>query len=240
MTAKEAQKLLGIRDDQVLLLKAALYPPDEAIGYWQQWKKHWNLLPNSLLGGAGDRASFAQIDTESQRILPLVFRNLEHTQDPLLPALKETYRVTWMRNQRLLQKAQAVVKALNDANIPNMLLKGIPMSLHYYKDMGVRPMGDVDILVPYEYLDQVVEILKTLGNIPNPIEYKYRHLLHAMHCFDEGGIDVDLHWFVHYLQMNKKTEDEYWKHRIPFSLTDTIETSILAPHHQVFHNIIHG
>lgn len=247
MTAQEAQKLLGIRDDQILLLKAALYPTEVALHFWQQWKTYNSLSgetaegrPNPLSGGVaeGGGGPFSKIDPDSQRILPLIYRNLEHTNDPLLPALKEVYRHTWMRNQRLLQKAQQVVQACNEAGIPNMLLKGIPMSLHYYKDMGVRPMGDVDLLVPYEYLDRAVEVLKTLGNTPNPTEYKYRHLLHAMHCYDKDGIDVDLHWFVHYCNMNPIKDNIYWSKNL--LMKNYITMKGLYPIHHLFHTVLHG
>ncbi len=239
MTIEEVKKLIGIREDQIWLLKAALFAPEEAINYWERWKKYQNL--NHITKADANYSIFSEIDTESLRVLPLIYRKLEHTDDSLLPALKDAYRTTWMSNQKLLYRAQEIVRACNEAGIPNMLLKGIPMSLHYYKDMGVRPMGDVDLLVPLEYLEPTISLLATYGNIPDAIEYKYRHLIHAMHCFDEGGIDVDLHWqaffFQYYTEQCVLDKPEF---RQPLALSEDSDTSILSDSYQLFHTIIHG
>ncbi len=56
-------------------------------------------------------------------------------------------------------------------------------------------MGDVDVLVPWQKVEEAILVLKKFGNYPDdPVEYKYRQLIHAMHCIDEKGVDVDLHW----------------------------------------------
>lgn len=157
MTFEKAKKLLGIREDQIWLLKAALFDSEEALPFWNRWKAHWQL--ESIPKEAINYSLFVKVDDESRRILPMVYRNLEQTQDSLLSALREAYRNTWMRNQKLLHRAQQVVSACNEAGIPNMLLKGIPMSLHYSKDMGVRPMGDVDVLVPWNKVEEAISVL---------------------------------------------------------------------------------
>jgi len=239
MTFEKAKKLLGIREDQLWLLKAALFTATEALPFWNRWKLHWKLesIPNEAI----NYAIFSHVDDESRRILPLVYRNLEQTQDALLPALREAYRNTWMRNQKLLHRAQQVVSACNEAGIPNMLLKGIPMSLHYYNDMGVRPMGDIDVLVPWQKVEQAILVLKKFGNQPDPVEYKYRQLIHAMHCFDEGGVDVDLHWQAFFFQYY--TEEcvlEKPQFRQPLALSADNHSFILSDSYQLFHTIIHG
>lgn len=239
MTLEEVKKLIGIREDQIWLLKAALFAPEEAITYWECWKTHKNL--NHITKEDANYSIFSGVDTESLRVLPLIYRNLEHSADPLLPALRDAYRDTWMSNQKLLYRAQEIVRACNEAGIPNMLLKGIPMSLHYYKDMGVRPMGDIDLLVPLEYLEATISLLAVYGNIPDAVEYKYRHLIHAMHCFDEGGVDVDLHWqaffFQEYQQSNWIFERKYSEN---LQIDSENATWILNDSYQLFHTIIHG
>jgi hypothetical protein len=239
MTLEEVKKLIGIREDQICLLKAALFAPEQAITYWERWKKHKNL--NHITKENANYSIFSEVDTESLRVLPLIYRNLEHSGDSLLPALRDAYRNTWMANQKLLYRAQEIVRACNDAGIPNMLLKGIPMSLHYYKDMGVRPMGDVDLLVPLEFLESTILLLESYGNIPDAVEDKYRHLIHAMHCFDEGGVDVDLHWQAFFFQEHQQSN---WffekKYSEKLQLAPENATYILNDSYQLFHTIIHG
>lgn len=238
MTLEEVKKLIGIREDQIWLLKAALFAPEEAITYWECWKTHKNL--NHITKEDANYSIFSGVDTESLRVLPLIYRNLEHSADPLLPALRDAYRDTWMSNQKLLYRAQEIVRACNEAGIPNMLLKGIPMSLHYYKDMGVRPMGDIDLLVPLEYLEATISLLTVYGNTPDAVEYKYRHLIHAMHCFDEGGVDVDLHWNLHYFQIDEKTNKSNWEKSTIIYLDKDLKSQMLCPEYQLFFTIVHG
>lgn len=239
MTLEEVKKIIGIRQDQMWLLKAALFAPEQAIIYWERWKKYQNL--NHITKEDANYSIFSGVDTESLRVLPLIYRNLEHSGDSLLPALRDAYRNTWMANQKLLYRAQEIVRACNEAGIPNMLLKGIPMSLHYYKDMGVRPMGDIDLLVPLEYIESTVSLLASYGNIPDAIEDKYRHLIHAMHCFDEGGVDVDLHWQAFFFQEHQQSNWVFEKkYSEKLQLDPENATYILNDSYQLFHTIIHG
>lgn len=231
---KDSVLRLQIKDNQLLLLKSALLPPTQAISYWTQWKNFHELnkpKKDSL---------FNNLDNESQRILPLVYRNLEYSKDNLLPQLKEVYLKTWLRNQIHLQNAQMVIKTCKAASIETILLKGLPVSLYYYKDFGVRPMGDVDLLIPFHQIPQAVKVLETLNYIPDPVEYKYRHLIHAMHCFDKNGVDIDIHWQAFFFQ-NAKAESiqDNSENSIEIKVLNT-ETRMLSNSLNLFHTIIHG
>lgn len=225
---------LNIKDDQLLLLKSALLSPTQAMLYWTQWKEFHNLdKPNK-------DTLFNNLDNESQRILPLVYRNLEYSKDNLLPQLKETYLETWLRNQIHLQKAQRVIKACKAESIETILLKGLPVSLYYYRDVGVRPMGDVDLLIPFHQIPQAVKVLNTLNYLPDPVEYKYRHLIHAMHCVEKNGVDIDIHWQAFFFQNAKANSiQDNPKNSIPIEVLDT-ETRMLSNSLNLFHTIIHG
>ena len=60
---------------------------------------------------------------------------------------------------------------LNDASIPTILLKGMALSQRYYRDLGLRPMFDLDLLVPPQRAKAAYEILGPLGwtsRLPGP------------------------------------------------------------------------
>lgn len=237
MHFSKIQSLLGITDDQILLLRSALLEPEEAIKNWQLWKKYhcFDKISNEGL------SFINKIDSESLRLLPLVYRKIEHSNDSLLPVIKDLYRKTWMRNHQYLKKSQDIVKLCNEENIPTMLLKGIPMALIYYKDLGVRPMGDVDLLVPLEDLDKTIVLLSKLGHVPELIEEKYRDYIHAMHCYDPKGWDVDLHWQAFFFQdKNSKSIQTDAINRQEIYLCDSIKTEVLNDSLQLFHTILHG
>lgn len=231
-----------LKPDQTLLLKAALLPPSEALTYWQHWKKARSL--DRLDTAAPDLlpAIFDPLDNDSQRLMPLVYRHLEKSGDPLIPHLRGIYRYTWMNNQRFMVKVQQVVGALQSAGIDTMVLKGIPLSLRYYGDMGVRLMSDLDVLVPTDCAADAIRVLsqKPLNLRWSEYEYKYRHLLHAMHLFDANKVDVDLHWNLMSQHAYAGADKPFWAAGEPLTLTPALTTHTLSPTHQLFHNLIHG
>ncbi len=231
-----------LKPDQTLLLKAALLPLSEALTYWQHWKKARSL--DRLDTAAPDLlpAIFDPLDNDSQRLMPLVYRHLEKSGDPLIPHLWGIYRYTWMNNQRFMVKVQQVVGALQSAGIDTMVLKGIPLSLRYYGDMGVRLMSDLDVLVPTDCAADAIRVLsqKPLDLRWSEYEYKYRHLLHAMHLFDANKVDVDLHWNLMSQHAYAGADKPFWAAGEPLTLTPALTTHTLSPTHQLFHNLIHG
>lgn len=76
---------------------------------------------------------------------------------------------------------------------------------------------------------------------PDPVEYKYRQLIHAIHCFDEGDVDVDLHWqafFFQYYTEECVLEKPHLQQ--PLALSADTHSFILSDSYQLFHTIIHG
>jgi hypothetical protein len=116
---------------QELLLRAALLPTAEAGAAWSEW----------AAGPAMDN-----LDEGSYRLLPLVYRNLkaQRIQHRLMGTLKGLYRRAWCENQLLFHRTVGVLESLRKAGIPTLLLKGAALALEYYKDLGARPMSDLD------------------------------------------------------------------------------------------------
>ncbi|WP_080054724.1 nucleotidyltransferase domain-containing protein [Spirosoma aerolatum] len=232
----------AIQPEQILLLKAALFPAQEALSFWQQWKKergldqfiptNINLLPSL----------FDPLDGDSQRLMPLVYRNLEKSGDPLVAHLRGIYRYTWMSNQRFLLKMSQVIDVLHQNSIDTIALKGIPLSLLYYEDMGVRLMYDLDVLVPTAKTDQALQALQAppLSLKSSLFEAKHRHVLHAMHLWDANNVDVDLHWNLLYQHAYANADIPFWQARQPLKLINNQFTHALSPTHQLFHNLVHG
>ncbi|MCU4155585.1 nucleotidyltransferase family protein [Carboxylicivirga sp. A043] len=61
---------------------------------------------------------------------------------------KSVYFLNTINYQRYLAVFNKISKYLSEAGIPVIALKGIALASHLYKDDGLRPMGDIDILVP--------------------------------------------------------------------------------------------
>ncbi|KAB7732666.1 hypothetical protein F5984_01575 [Rudanella paleaurantiibacter] len=228
--------------DQQLLLKAAVLPAAEALPYWQAYRQargvgRFSPTDQSLLPRL-----FDPVDWESQRLMPLIYRNLEPTGDALVPHLRGIYRYTWMKNQRHLLKMQQVVRVFNEAGIESMMLKGIPLTLHYYADAGVRMMGDLDVMVPFEQATQAIACIQRppLNLRVSQYETRHRDTIHAMHGWDADKIDVDLHWHLLSQHAYPSADAPFWNNRQTITLPDSTPAYMLSATHQLFHVLAHG
>ena len=77
--------------------------------------------------------------------------------------LKILYAGTKMQNQRRFKDLKTLAGLFNQANISAVVLKGACFALANYPDIGLRPMSDMDLLIPKAKLAEAVRIAKRLG-----------------------------------------------------------------------------
>jgi hypothetical protein len=234
---------LGITPKQELLLKAAIFPPDEARAYWEKWKTMHNISRFSVASEDLLPKIFDPLDYDSQRLLPLLYKNLEKSGDPIISALRGIYRYNWLKGNHFINRAAYLIEPLQNAGFDVMLLKGMPLAMMYYKNFGVRPMDDIDIFVPFHQNNDVIEFLDKNFNLKadaHESQLKSFGMTHAMHFTDGKGLDFDLHWHFHGYHLNEKSDEPMWSDRIPISLTPKVSTYMLSPTHQLYRNFTHG
>jgi hypothetical protein len=205
---------------QQLLLQAALWQGEPAIEAWKKWQINTKL---------------ETLDPGSYRMLPLLYHNLSvhGIEHPTLSKMKGVYRHTWAQNQLLLYRITQVLIALQEAEIPTLLLKGAALITLYYQNQGLRPMSDFDLLVPKAKIPQAIDILQALEWLPETIPDFSNH--HA-HTFKNQGQELDLHWsFIPESIAHPQAED-IWQRAIPCPLP----ALALSPTDQLFHICVHG
>jgi hypothetical protein len=200
----ETQRVGGcwLTGQQKLLLRAALLNGDEAINAWGKWVAGINI---------------DAIDPGSYRLLPLLYHNLRtHGIDhPLMNKLKGVHRYTWYKNQVLFLQMGVLLQTFQNAGIRTLILKGAALTLLYYKDYGIRPMADFDILVPAEQSSAAMNILYELNWAPSPVSRdklteEYRSYTHATHFNNASGLDIDLHWHAISTCLERDADDDFW------------------------------
>ena len=243
MTSYHSIKMPLVSDEQLLLLKAAVFPEEEALACWQTWcERHQLALNGNLYQTAASKIMACAGDEGSKRLMPMIYRNLVKTSDKFVPCLGNIYRHTWVKNHKHLLRMQNVTAALKETGIEVLMIKGLPLSLRYYKDLGVRISNDLDLLVP---TSKAIQALQLLRNAPYNLrvtayEVKYLPLLHAMHLYDRNREDVDLHWNLLIQHPYPNADEPFWKNCETFTLPDGTVAKTLSPTHQLFHNIVHG
>ena len=143
---------------QQQLLKATIFQGKDCIRAWNHWI---------------NSADIDHLDPGSFRLFPLLYKNLisNGIDHPLLTRLKGIYKKTWYKNQMLLHQVQHVLSAFDAAGIDTLLMKGMALSLLYYKDLGVRSMLDFDILIPIKHTSKAMNYL--VKNGWNPVERSF-------------------------------------------------------------------
>ena len=114
-------------------------------------------------------------------------------------SLRAMYTSTWIHNQRIFKELEVLSRLFNQAQIPVVVLKGACFALTIYPDIGLRPMGDLDLLVPASRLAEAVEIAESLGYADaNPEASPGLHDLLSHHaCLQKpgpGSITLEIHY----------------------------------------------
>jgi hypothetical protein len=165
-----------------LLLEAAVLDKPKALISWRTY-----LTQNNL----------QEVGHTDITLFPLVYRNLKGQSHPLC---KSIYRHTWASNQTLWAKTLPFLQKLNESGIEKIvLLKGMALVLHHYRDFGARVMGDIDILIDRKYITQAFSTLLKMGwicTMPrfNPENPHQLHRWNGVNLTHTSGLNLDLHW----------------------------------------------
>lgn len=212
---------------QELLLGAALLPQEEAIKAWYEWRSISDI---------------DALDSGSFRTLPLVYKKLREygIEDELMGKLKGMYRRTWYNNHIIFNKIAGLLRTLHDQGFQTLVLKGAALTVGYYRDHGLRPMQDFDVLVRTKQAPDVIHFLRKIGWTthlePAENHLAYRHSL----PFKNGtGSSMDLHWHVLYQCCDKDDDNDFWEGAESIEISG-VETKILNATDQILTLTTHG
>ena len=170
-----------------------------------RFSDHDQLALEALICGGrpGDIAFRRWIDTvdlegisaASTQLLPLLF--VRHVQGnphlPHYPRIKGVHRLAHVRNSLLLDSAASAARFLAGSGIQTMMIKGASLALAHYPHPGLRPMGDVDLLVQARDYQRANAVLQENG-----WRYRYnadhrRQVNHSCDYITHDGRALDLH-----------------------------------------------
>ena len=215
-------------EEQELILTASLLSGEPAVEAWHQWKS---------------KADIDHLDQGSFRLLPLLYRNMSshEVQDSAMNKLKGVYRLTWYKNQVLLRHMALLLRNYHESGIETMVLKGAALTLLYYKDYGLRPMGDLDILVHTDQALPAINVLERSGWTPREFSPTKEYIsTRYSHGFVDGnGRELDLHWHLMPECCSSNADDDFWESALTSSLHG-IPVQTLSHTHQLLHTCIHG
>lgn len=167
------------------LLRAATGPVEQAADAFAQWKR------------AADFREYREIDFESSRLLPLVWRQLggPACEDGWAAHMSGLRRYHWVHNSARQRDLWRLIGALNAAGVTPWLLKGSALvQAGYYDDIGLRPMLDADLLVAPQEAECASIVLREQGwrRLRSKAGRGFP-LAHAESWRDAAGREIDLH-----------------------------------------------
>jgi len=210
------------------------------------------VFPEKLEAWA-KRIVFDDLDYAIARLLPLVYMRLRALgiEHPLKGRMQGFYKLAWVKNQRLLAAVREVTQFLEQQDISVLFVKGIPLVLDAYRDMGARFMGDADLLIHPRHAKRAVTLLREHGwkpvNSYTPLPQYFSNesfprLVKEATFVNSRGVELDLHWRLFEIEDDGKDAlsfDALWAHSALVT-HPTITYRIVAPDDLLLHVLVHG
>ncbi|MEZ5071902.1 MAG: nucleotidyltransferase family protein [Bacteroidales bacterium] len=124
---------------------------------------------------------------------------LDLVPSPVRQDLESSYIETFAKNQACLLELGRLGEIFRKLDLEFLILKGMALTATVYRDPGLRPMDDVDILVAPDQWDQAVSTLEDSGfrrlSIPeSPLAGRLKEReIRTMATYRKGVLVVDLH-----------------------------------------------
>ncbi len=156
--------------------------------------------------------------------------------------LANHHRAYTMHNMKLQAELALVVNALNNSQIPVIVLKGLYLASCVYEQVGQREMDDVDLLIPENSLHAAREVLITLGYTgpePSDISVLKKYYHHLPPLTKSGTICVELHWNIANPGNNDSIKpDELWSRAERIKIAEA-DLWTLCPEDVLLHLCLH-
>jgi putative nucleotidyltransferase-like protein len=178
----------------------------------------------------------------ARRLLPLLYVNLQALElhGPLLEVAEREYRRTASRNAALFDHGRALVQNLETAGVATMVLKGTALVTRYYRDAGVRPMADLDLLIPSAMFFSALAGFQRAGWTPSCLLTRsVLRTTHAVPFTTPDGFTCDLHWRVFPEPAPPGGDDALWAASVEVDFCGA-KTRALSSADQLLHVCVHG
>jgi hypothetical protein len=151
-------------------------------------------------------------------VLPLLFAEAELP--PIVKSARETARGWQWALAARTRSLNDVIVGLCDtlAGEPFMLIKGGDYGRRLYPEMSLRPMQDIDILVPSARIDEVGRRVQRAGYTLMPSAGAVRDPAHHERGFFKGDILVEVHQAFTQRPRHRIDYDAIWQRRVPLEI----------------------
>ena len=231
-------------EEQLLLYCSRITPSDEIVEKIRSilninldWE---DILKSSVLQG----------------IIPLLYWNLsridagKNVPVKIMDDLQKMYYGNLTRNMLLYHELSNILKAFKAEGIDVIVLKGAFLAEVIYKNIGLRPMKDIDLLIREEDLPVTIkEMARLKCHFANIFPTKLHEQLYVQlqptlseelqYINQNNNVIIEVHWDIQPPTSPFKIEIKtFWKNAKPIKIAG-IETLMLAPEDLIKHLCLH-
>ncbi|MBU7029485.1 MAG: nucleotidyltransferase family protein [Theionarchaea archaeon] len=186
-------------------------------------------------------------------ISPLLYWNLRSVEGKDVPEnvikqLGKKYLETVGKNMVFYYELGRVLRVLKDAGIHVICLKGIFLAEIIYKNIGLRPFNDIDLLIRNEDLQKVQEKLSQLMYRPSDVFPTEWHMPKWINLCEDQQIGLEnpkkkimleVHWHIHPRSSLFRVDiNIFWENAQPTTIAQ-YETLVFAPEDLLQHLCLH-
>ena len=176
----------------------------------------------------------------SHLMLPALYINLKNKKSlsnipkDLAYYLKEIYSLNRSRNEVIISEANEIALKFKNQKIDYIFLKGTSMLLgNYYKNIGERMIGDIDILVADKDFRKAINILKEMkyfnkNSTKISLSNHFPRLLH-----NKKMIAVEIHKEILHFRAEKINKQEILNQKVRLNNNKFIPNNYF----QIIHNV---
>jgi hypothetical protein len=190
----------------------------------------------------------AILESVRQGVAPLLFRRVQVAGQSAAVPVEATRRLRQLalmsaaKNLRLYRELAEVLGVLRGVGIDVIVLKGAYLAQAIYKDLALRPMADVDLLVKKADLERTEAILAAMGYAPFHGPHRDEDFLNCQHLHPlarAGGPPIEIHWTI-----ESPTEpfaidiDGLWERARAARVAD-VDVLVLSPEDLLLHLCLH-
>jgi hypothetical protein len=159
-------------------------------------------------------------------VAPLLWHTLEDMGWPddvpahVRNALHRAFYQTTAHNTLLYRELERILAALQEQDIPVVVLKGAALANTVYPHIGLRPMRDLDLLVQSQHIDMTLHTLHNLGyrqavpEITPGFNRRYHHHHVGLQGGSHASVIIEIHWQLVARDQRWRSPplDWFWQH----------------------------
>ena len=183
-------------------------------------------------------------------VAPLLHRALQsggalaEAPDHVRTRLEEERHATALLNLRKYGEFRRIAQALRERNIPLIALKGLHLAELVYPDISLRPMSDLDILVPRLEVERAIEAVQSIEyGFEEDVSGAARGML-GTKCniglaHRRLGLRLEIHWtLAEPGDCYAPPVDEIWRSAAKGRIGDT-DVEVMSPEFVLLHVCAH-